>query len=129
MVQCKVTLVPLGFGLWLAHLLFHLFTGSHTPIPVMQRVALDLHLPLSSQPDWTIASWAIPQLLDLEILFLDLGLLISLYAGWKVANRYADKNNRALFIFAPWLVLYILFFLAAIWIVFKPMDMRGTMMS
>ena len=124
-----VTLVPLGFGVWLAHLLFHLFTGSHTPIPVMQRVAQDLHLPLSGQPDWTIASWAIPQLLDFEILFLDLGLLVSLYAGWKVANRYANENNRALFIFAPWSILYILFFLAAIWIVFQPMDMRGTMVS
>jgi len=121
--------VPLGFGLWLAHLLFHLFTGSHTPIPVIQRVARDLHLPLSGQPDWTITSWAIPQLLDLEILFLDLGLLVSLYAGWKIANRYGNENGRALLIFAPWSVLYILFFLAAIWIVFQPMDMRGTMMS
>jgi hypothetical protein len=95
----------------------------------MQRVALDLHLPLFNQPDWTIASWAIPQLLDFEILFLDLGLLVSLYAGWKVANRYANENNRALFIFAPWSVLYVLFFLAAVWVVFQPMDMRGTMIS
>jgi cytochrome c oxidase assembly factor CtaG len=124
-----MTLVPLGFGLWLAHLLFHLFTGSHTPIPVIQRVARDLHLPLSGQPDWTITSWAIPQLLDLEILFLDLGLLVSLYAGWKIANRYGNENSRALLIFAPWSVLYILFFLAAIWIVFQPMDMRGTLIS
>jgi cytochrome c oxidase assembly factor CtaG/ferredoxin len=124
-----MTLVPLGFGLWLAHLLFHLFTGSHTPIPVIQRLAWDLHLPLSSQPDWTITSWAIPQLLDLEILLLDLGLLVSLYAGWKIANRYGSENSRALLIFAPWSVLYLLFFLAAICIVFQPMDMRGTMMS
>jgi cytochrome c oxidase assembly factor CtaG/ferredoxin len=124
-----MTLVPLGFGLWLAHLLFHLFTGSHTPIPVIQRVAWDLHLPLSGQPDWTITSWTIPQLLDLEILFLDLGLLVSLYAGWKIANRYGNENSRALLIFAPWSVLYILFFLTAIWIVFQPMDMRGTMLS
>jgi hypothetical protein len=32
-------------------------------------------------------------------------------------------------ILAPWSLLYILFFLVAIWIIFQPMDMRGTMMS
>ena len=39
-----MTLAPLGFAMWLAHLVFHLFTGSHTPIPVIQRIAADLHL-------------------------------------------------------------------------------------
>ena len=123
------TLVPLGFAMWLAHLVFHLFTGSHTPIPVIQRVVQDLHLPLFGVPDWSIASWAVPQLLDFEILFLDFGLLLSLYAGWKVAQRCGNANSRSLLIFAPWSLLYILFFLVAIWIIFQPMDMRGTMMS
>jgi ferredoxin len=81
------TMVPLGFAMWLAHFVFHLFTGSHMPIPVIQRIAQDLHLTLFGQPDWGIASWAVPQLLDFEILFLDLGLLASLYAGWRVAKR------------------------------------------
>jgi hypothetical protein len=115
--------------MWLAHFVFHLFTGSHTPIPVIQRVAQDLHLSLFGTPDWSIASWAVPQLLDFEILFLDFGLLISLYAGWKVAQRYGNANTRSLLIFAPWSLLYLLFFLVAIWIIFQPMDMRGTMTS
>ncbi len=123
------TLVPLGFGMWLAHFVFHLFTGSHTPIPVIQRVSQDLHLPLLGKPDWSIVSWAVPQLLDFEILFLDFGLLVSLYAGWRVAQRYGKANGRSLFVFAPWSMLYVLFFLVAIWIIFQPMDLRGTIVS
>ena len=88
-----MTLVPLGFAMWLAHFVFHLFTGSHTPIPVIQRVAQDLHLSLFGKPDWSIASWAVPQLLDFEILFLDFGLLVSLYAGWRVAQRYSNAKS------------------------------------
>jgi hypothetical protein len=132
-----MTFVPLGFGMWLAHFVFHLFTGSHTPVPVIQSVLQDLRLSPVRKLDWSIASWALPQLLDFEILFLDFGLLVSLYAGWKVAQRYGSgstelaevANSRSVLIFAPWSLLYVLFFLVAIWIIFQPMAMRGTMMS
>jgi len=122
-----MTLAPLGFATWLAHLVFHLFTGSHTPIPVIQRIAADLHLAHSGRPHWGIASWAIPQLLDFEIFFLDLGLLFSLYAGWRVAERYTHTKDRSLLAFAPWALIDILFFVAATWVIFQPMGMRGTM--
>ena len=124
-----MTLVPLGFATWLAHFVFHLFTGSHMPIPVVERIALDLHLGWFGKPDWGISSWAVPQLLDFEILFLDLGLLVSLYAGWKVAQRYHNSKKRSLLIFTPWSLVYVLFFLVAIWIIFQPMEMRGTITS
>ena len=124
-----MTMVPLGFAMWLAHFVFHLFTSSHMPIPVIERIALDLHLTFFSKPDWGIASWAVPQLLDFEIFFLDLGLLVSLYAGWRVAQRYDTSRNSCLRIFTPWSLVYILFFLVAVWIIFQPMDFRGTMMS
>jgi ferredoxin len=124
-----MTLVPLGFAMWLAHFVFHLFTGSHLPIPVFQRIAMDLHLPFLGMPDWGIASWAVPQLLDFQILSLDLGLLVSLYAGWKVAQRYHQSKNRSLLILIPWSLVYLLFFLVAVWLIFQPMDLRGTMMS
>jgi hypothetical protein len=124
-----MTMVPLGFAMWLAHFVFHLFTGSHMPIPVIQRATQDLHLTLFGKPNWGISSWALPQLLDCEILFLDLGLLVSLYAGWRVAKRYSKETKRRLLIFTPWSAVYILFFLVAIWIIFQPMAMRGTMVS
>ena len=124
-----MTFVPLGFGMWIAHFVFHLFTGSHTPIPVIQRVAHDLNLPVFGKPDWTIASWAFPQLLDFEIIILQAALLGSLYAAWRVAARYGSSTGRSWLLFAPWSLLYLIFFLIAIWIVFQPMDMRGTIMS
>jgi hypothetical protein len=124
-----MTLVPLGFGVWIAHLVFHLFTGSHTPIPVIQRVASSLNMPVFGKPDWAIHSWAFPQLLDFEIVILEVGLLGSLYAAWQVARRYGIATGRSWLIFAPWSLLDLLFFVVAIWIVFQPMDMRGTMMS
>src|ERR1700722_15821379 len=124
-----MTMVPLGFAMWLAHFVFHLFTGSHLPIPVIERIALDLHLASFGKPDGGIASWAVPQLLDFEILFLDLGLLVSLYAGWRVAQRYNNSKKRCLLIFTPWSLVYLLFFLTAIWIIFQPMEMRGTVLS
>jgi len=124
-----MTLVPLGFAVWIAHLVFHLFTGSHTPIPVIQRVANSLNMPFFGKPDWAIHSWAFPQLLDFEIIVLELGLLGSLYAAWKVARRYGTATGRSWLVFAPWSLLDLLLFLVAIWIVFQPMDMRGTMMS
>jgi hypothetical protein len=123
-----MTLVPLGFSVWVAHLVFHLFTGSHTPIPVIQRVAYSLNMPFFGKPDWAIRSWAFPQLLDFEIIILEIGLLGSLYAAWKVARRYATATGRSWLVFAPWSLLDFLFFLVAIWIIFQPMDMRGTMM-
>ena len=90
---------------------------------------MDLHLTFLGNPNWAISSWALPQLLDFEILFLDLGLLVSLYAGWKVAQRYNNSKKGSFLIFTPWSVVYILFFLVAVWIIFQPMDMRGTMIS
>lgn len=117
--------VPLGFSMWLAHMVFHLFIGSHTPIPIFQRFAENLHLPFLGPPNWAITSWAFPQLLDWEILFLDLGLLLSMYATWKIAKRYAGPDGHTFRISIPWLILEILVFLIGIWIIFQPMDMLG----
>jgi hypothetical protein len=111
--------------MWLAHLLFHLFTASHTPIPVFQRFLAEFFH--TAKPNWAVASWAFPRLLDLQILLLDAGLLLSWYAAWKVANRLAP--DRPFGVFVPWLLLGLVYFLVAVWIIFQPMDMRGMLMS
>jgi hypothetical protein len=54
----------------------------------------------------------------LELLFLDVGLLLSLYTGYRVA-----PTLKAL---APWALLLVLLFAAGVWILFQPMEMRGT---
>jgi cytochrome c oxidase assembly factor CtaG len=114
-------LVPLGFGMWLAHYCFHLLTGYDTAVPVAQRFAADLGLTTFGDPEWSraccrpVATWLLP----LELLFLDLGLLLSLYAGYRLA-----PTLKAL---APWALLMVLLFAAGVWILFQPMQMRGAL--
>ncbi len=112
-----IALAPLGFGMWLAHFVFHLGTASHTPIPVFQRL-------LGLTPDWTIASWASPALVALEILLLDAGFLATLYALWRIAKNRAHHPGRAAL---PWLLLATALYAFGIWIIFQPMQMRGTL--
>ena len=62
-----------------------------------------------------------------EILFLDFGLLFSLYTGYRISQAQASRWSQALWAFAPWALLIGLLFTSGIWIVFQPMQMRGTM--
>ncbi len=114
-----IALAPVGSGMWLAHFVFHLFTASHTPIPVFQRL-------FGLEPDWSIASWSWPGLLGVELLFLDAGFLLTLYALWRIARK---RSPRPLFAFLPWAMIAIFLFAFGAWVVFQPMQMRGTLMS
>jgi len=122
----SIALAPLGFGMWLAHFVFHFFTGALTPIPVFQRVLHDLGLS-AFVPQWNVPSFAFYNLPALELLFLDLGLLASLFFAWRIAAKLAPKKTFAAFF--PWGVLAVLLYAAGVWIVFQPMQMRGTMLS
>jgi cytochrome c oxidase assembly factor CtaG/polyferredoxin len=124
-----MTLAPLGASIWLAHLGFHLFVGSHTFIPALQRLFTDFHFPIFGSPFWNIQSWALPELLDWEFLALDLGLLVTLYSMWRVARDIGQSSNRIFLIFLPWSILALGLFASAIWIIFQPMEMRGTLMA
>jgi ferredoxin len=120
-----MTLAPLGAAMWLAHFGFHLFTALLTPIPVIQRVLVDLHFATTGSPWWGLRMPGIPQLLDCQFLALDLGLLASLYFAWKVSCGLAAEKRKALGAFLPWGVLITSLYLCGIWIVFQPMEMRG----
>ncbi|HEY0794057.1 MAG TPA: cytochrome c oxidase assembly protein [Chthoniobacterales bacterium] len=119
-------LAPLGAGLWIAHFTFHLFAGSHTPVPILQRLLMDLHWLPASLPLWAPRSWAFPELLDGEILVMDVALLLSLLALWRTARRLVP-GGKALRVGLPWIMLAVLMYLAGVWIVFQPMQMRGIM--
>ena len=121
-------LVPLGLSMWLAHYSFHLLTSYDTVVPTAQRFAADLGWPALGPPRWAaaccrpVADW-LPRL---EILFLDLGLLLSLYTGYRIAMTTSPRLSQALWALAPWAVLMLMLFAAGIWLVFQPMQMRGT---
>src|SRR5262245_49431861 len=115
-------LVPLGFGMWLAHYCFHFQTSYDTAVPVAQRFAADLGLTWLGEPAWSAACCrpVTPWLLPLELLFLDVGLLLSLYTAYRLA-----PTLKAL---APWALLLVLLFAAGVWILFQPMQMRGALL-
>jgi hypothetical protein len=112
-------LVPLGFGMWLAHYSFHFLTSYDTAVPVAQRFAADLGLATRGEPVLGCCPPTTPWLLPLELLFLDVGLLLSLYTAYRLA-----PSLRAL---TPWALLLVLLFAAGVWILFQPMQMRGTL--
>ncbi|PWU06370.1 MAG: hypothetical protein C5B47_07600 [Verrucomicrobia bacterium] len=128
--QFAVSFAPLGFGMWLAHFLFHFFTASHTFIPVFQRIFSDLGWSILGSPNWSIRSWAFPSLLKMELLLLDLGFLSALFVAWKRAAVFKINSNTSRFgIFLPWGLVLLLLYVVGMWICFQPMDMRGTMMG
>jgi hypothetical protein len=123
------SLVPLGFAMWLAHYSFHFFTSYLAVVPTTQRFLTDRGWTVLGAPDWScgccapVAGW----LLRMQIVFLDLGLLLSLYAGYRIALSQSQRLPQALKTFAPWAMLILMLFGIGIWILFQPMQMRGAM--
>jgi hypothetical protein len=111
--RLSLALVPLGLGMWTAHLSFHLITGWRSLWPVLQRV-LD-----AGQPEWSLAcSGAAPAgLVTFELLLLDAGLLLSLYVGRRIARTPAR--------FWPFAGLAVALWAAGALILLQPMQMRG----
>src|SRR5262249_38332221 len=82
-----VALGPMGFGMWLAHYSFHFLTSYDAAAPTTQRFAAEHGWTFLGEPVWRgsccapVVSW-LPRL---EVLFLQFGLLLSLYAGWRIS--------------------------------------------
>jgi cytochrome c oxidase assembly factor CtaG len=121
----SMSLAPLGFGMWLAHFVFHLFTAALTPIPVAERIAKDLAM-RTAEPGWSVGSLAFYDLPALELLLLDLGLLVALYVAWRIACQMT--SSRRFTTFLPWGILAVALYAAGVWIIFQPMEMRGMML-
>jgi ferredoxin len=120
-------LIPVGFGMWVAHYLYHFLVGGMAIFPVTQEYLADLGFPILGAPDWSVGP-LVPDgwLLPLELLFLELGLLASLVVAHRIALREAGPGPRALLAAIPWWVLAILLSALGVWLLLQPMEMRGT---
>ena len=123
-------LVPVGFGMWVAHYLYHFLIGGLAIIPATQEYLADLGFPLFGPPAWTLAplvpeSWLLP----LELLFLELGLLTSLVVAFRIAQREVGVGPRAIRGALPWGGLALALSAAGIWLLLQPMEMRGTLIG
>ena len=123
-------LVPIGFGMWLAHYGFHFLIGALTAVPVMQSFLADFGVPLLGDPRWELAaivpdSWLVP----LELVLLEIGMLVSLTVGYRLARQEQDSASRAVRALLPWAILIVALFFAGAWMMTQPMEMRGTILG
>jgi len=123
-------LVPVGFGMWIAHYLYHFLVGGFAVIPVTQEYLAFLGLSFAGVPAWGLGpmvpeSWLLP----LELIFLELGLLVSLVVSYRIAVREVGEGPRAVRAFAPWGLLAVLLSAAGVWLLLQPMEMRGTLVG
>jgi len=113
-------LVPVGFGMWAAHLLYHFSIGWDAAWPAVQRVVAGTAtaFAMPSVPDWLTAA---------QILVLNAGLLLTLWVVWRVAIGSTGRVRAAVALMSPWAVVSVGLYLAGAWILLQPMQMRGMM--
>ncbi len=119
-------LLPLSFAIWFAHYAgFHFLGSALTIVPVFQNFLLDHNLAFFGAPDWALgpvlpAAWLDP----LEMVVVLAGFAASFYAVNTRAHR-AEKQPDGLAAQLPWLVLLLALAVAAMFIFYLPMEMRG----
>jgi cytochrome c oxidase assembly factor CtaG/polyferredoxin len=120
-------LAPVGFAMWVAHYSFHLVTSYASIVPTSQQFAARFGFASVGQPAWQCAccqpvgEW----LLSAEILVLEVGLLLSLYAAFRIAEGTTATVRRAIGSLLPWAALIAILFASSVWILLQPMEMRG----
>jgi len=125
-------LVPMGFGMWLAHYAFHFLTGGLTIVPVIQSFMADIGL-FGGKVQWGLGALVPPEwLFPIEAILLYLGAFGSIVAAFQIARGRTPLNERAarqaiLGAALPWILLVLLLLGFGLWIMLQPMDMRGTM--
>ena len=126
-VRYTYGLVPLGFGMWLAHYGFHFLTGLYTIIPVTQSAVASLGHAFLGQPRWTLTGLPANVVQVVEIGFLLLGFAGSLAVTHGLAEE--DSPAGTLRAFIPWAAVCAILWVASMWLIFQPMEMRATLMS
>jgi len=123
-------MVPLGAAMWLAHYGYHLVVGAAALAPATLRFLGDWGIPCESGA-WIVKSCcaAAPPdwLLRAETLILDLGLLAGLYVAFGVARRRHTQLRQVLAACVSWCVLLGCLFSVGLWVLYQPMEMRGTL--
>jgi ferredoxin len=128
LTRYSYALVPLGFGIWLAHYGFHLLTGLYTVVPLTQKALLSVTgRALLGNPEWTLVGLPTRLVQPIEYGFLLLGLFGSLTMTHELAEQ--DCSLRWVKAFVPWAVVSVLLFGAAAWLIAQPMDMRATFLE
>ncbi len=125
-IRYSYALAPLGFGMWLAHYGFHLFTGLLTFIPVTQSTLANLGWSFLGGPYWSLTGIPVRFVQPIELCLIGLGFAGSLLVTRRLAeDDCAEHPMRA---FVPWATVCLLISLASVWLIYQPMEMRATLM-
>ena len=117
-------LIPLGFGVWLAHYGFHLLTGLLTVIPVTQAAVLEMTgWAALGTPMWQLTGMKPGVVFPLEVGVILIGTSGSLALGYLISER--DYPERPVAATIPWVLVTAAVAAAALWITAQPMDMRA----
>jgi hypothetical protein len=123
-LRYATTLIPLGFGVWLAHYGFHLLTGMLTVVPVTQSAAIDLlGWAALGEPAWSWVWMRSGSVQPIQLGFVLLGACGSI--GLVRAVSLRDYPSRPGLASAPWVATIVVLTAAALWILNQPMEMRG----
>ena len=126
LMRYSYSIVPMGFGMWLAHYAFHFLTGILTIVPATQSALIEIGL-LHTRPYWTWTGVPSRFVHPLEFGFLLLGFAASMLVAWTLASE--DAPTHPVRPFVPWVVVALILFVSSVWLMSLPMDMRATMMS
>lgn len=122
---CRGTLalVPLGIGTWAAHLVFHLVSATPVLLPLLKQAGQDFGVGWMGAPHrgGGMSMLQGNGLLQVQLLLLDGGLLLSLYLVWRMARRVIAA--------VPMAVLTLALYGFGFWLLLEPMQMRGTVMG
>jgi polyferredoxin len=129
-IRYAPALVPVGFGIWLAHYAFHFAIGGLTIVPVMQTFLIDHGIMwLGTMPNWEL-SYLLPVdfILPLQVVVLSLGYFSGLYILGRVALRSELEPIQSLRELLPWALMITFIIIASLLVFTQPMEMRGTVM-
>ncbi|MDP9338518.1 MAG: FesM [Acidobacteriota bacterium] len=126
-VRYSYALTPLGFGMWLAHYGFHFFSGLYTFIPVAQNAFASIGWVVFGAPAWRLTGIPPRFIQPMEMGFLLLGLAGSLLVAFRLAEE--DSPRRIVAAFAPWASVSVILWLASMWLLYQPMEMRAMLMG
>ncbi|GIW83266.1 MAG: hypothetical protein KatS3mg105_5073 [Gemmatales bacterium] len=125
-------MIPLGFGMWLAHYSFHLATSADSAWIAVRRFIGDWFG--TEQSIGTVGCMcgradSITWLLPLELSFLGFGLFLTVVTSVRIASRDFDSPRPTMVALMPWCGLAVLYYAACVWVLLQPMQMRGAAMA
>jgi hypothetical protein len=97
----------------------------------LQQFASDSGSQWLGHPAWSAAmsGASSESLLAVQLFLLDAGLLLSLYAAWRLVKQMQSSTFAALRMVSPWAVGVIALYAFGFWILLQPMQMRGMVMT